>query len=364
VYLNALLVQIVHKFQILFRREEPDLVRIVILEQLSREAINMRNGNYSAEVKESFRTLVCVEPSIRFANHFVQSDLHINLVHSLKENNFFMIDVWNEIEKFPSNVKAIEVQEYLEDIVTRSKISHLFFDLNCTRDSELFGLNWLTSLKKRYNLKIVFFAPDFSLKKYLFWNDIADIFVMSRPSKLQELPQSIIHKILIQPGIPYSTHLLMGAEKSIDFAFVGSPSRDRKFFMAGLSKFPIKTQIEFAGKTEGRFTQYSDYIEVISRARMTFSNGYINPRDSLIAGRFIESVLVGTLVFYENCPDLEFFFRPGLHYVSVKSRREFENKIMQLNADEELRKGIADCARNHYLQKYGSTIMYKHILEL
>ena len=97
---------------------------------------------------------------------------------------------------------------------------------------------------------------------------------------------------------------------------------------------------------------------------MTFSNGYINPRDSLITGRFIESVLLNTLVFYEKCLDLEYFFIPKLHYVPIKNREELEDKIMQLSEDEELREGIVNCARDHYISRYGSDITYNEIFSL
>jgi hypothetical protein len=354
----------VHIFQILFRRKEPDLDRITILADLSREVENMIKENNASKINEPSRTLICVEPSIRFEDQFIQSDLHINLVESLKENKYFMLDAWNEIEKIRLSLKVKEVQEYLENVVSSSQISHLFFDLNCSRESELFGLNWITNLKNRHNLKVVFFAPDFSLKKYLYWDNVADIFVMSRPSKLQELPRSITEKVLLQPGVPYANNLFKSAEKNLDFAFVGSPSRGRKFFLEGLSKLPIETQIEFSGKSEGRLTRYVDYLEIVSRARMTFSNGYINPRDSLITGRFIESVLLNTLVFYEKCLDLEYFFIPKLHYVPIKNREELEDKIMQLSEDEELREGIVNCARDHYISRYGSDITYNKIFSL
>lgn len=362
-YPKKVYTEFVHSLKILFSRGSS------IRREKSTTNRMKSDSNYSAYTKDLFiegncsRTLICVEPQVFVQGNAIQNDLYINLVHSLAENNYFLIDIWKEIVKWSSIDKPEEYQMLLEHLIVENRITHCFFDLNCSRKSSIFDISLLIKLKQKYDLKFVFFAPDFAEKKYLHWNVIADVFVMSRPSKMKDLPTSITKKILLQPGTPYSTQLLKISPKDLDFAFVGSPSRGRKLFLKGISKLPMTSHIEFNGKVDGLIREYRDYVQIISRARMTFSNGYIRSRDNLISGRFIESILMNTLVFYENCPDLEYFFDSSEHFISVENRYELRRGLLQLAKEDELREFITNSARSYYLQNYGSAVVYQKIFD-
>jgi hypothetical protein len=293
----------------------------------------------------------------------IENDLHINLVGSLEENGYFFCDAYKEMDKSHSEISFEQYSyRHLDSIISSNKITHIFLDLNSPQNNLICNIDRLTALKKSYNLKVIFFAPDFHLQKYLFWDAIADQFVMSRPSKLDLLPNSIKDRVILQPGVPYSQKLLVSSEKDIDFGFIGSPTRGRKLFLSGIPDLPIKTYIEFSGKSRGLIRNYSDYASILSRAKMTFSNGFIDSADSLISGRFIESVLSKTLVFYEDCPDLEYFFTPNEHFIAVSKRRTFRKKVMDFYQDQDSRNRIIENAYSYYMSKYGSQLLYQRIL--
>lgn len=73
--------------------------------------------------------------------------------------------------------------------------------------------------------------------------------------------------------------------------YSGSNIRQRKIFIDAAIKSGLNVKENFGNLLFDKSPTYKEFLSNISKARMTFGNGYVKRNNILIAGRFIESLL-------------------------------------------------------------------------
>jgi len=276
---------------------------------------------------------------------------------------------WPSESSLQDSSRTSEIQAEIQSIIETESISFIFADLNIGRKYESISREFLSKLKIQFEIKIIFLSFDWSSAKFRHWNEIADLFTSNSPSRFDEISFVNQRKLLALPSIIYpESRYPTDVNKSLDFAFYGSQSRRRDFYLKKVNQLLQNTEIVFnipsqnsEKLTEKRNLSIEGYINQLAKARMTFSNGFDSPFHSHITNRFIEAVLVKTICLYEFCDDLAYFFPNHADYISIKSRRDLHSRLKYFNKNRELVRLITEQMRESYISNYSSEKVLTYI---
>ena len=299
------------------------------------------------------------------SNEFVENDLTYHLLRSAKEAGLHSEQFWGSTS---TNSPFVMEKQRLDEFISHCEKSNtqiLTLDSNLRPNQKTFNYENFLEIKKKYNLRIILFVPDFDKKKIDYWaRDLADLVVTSRPSLIPSLSSTDISKIVCLPGVPYARSVFQKSHlREIDFYFSGSMTRQREIYLGALSKSEIRTKIIFGNRKMDQSPSYEQFLSDLGNAKVTFANGYINKKNHLIAGRFLEAILSETLCIYEDATELESFFIPFQHYIPVSTSTEFVKMTHYYLRECEERKNISKLAFNYWDSHYSSNRFWNFAIE-
>jgi len=313
--------------------------------------------------KINLKLLVFSPIFIGNSEKYIKNELTFNVMSSAENAGWNVKQYYGKSQQNASKlVKEREIDEFMR-IIEEFKPQLVCIDSNSAINYNNFNNERLSKIKKKYSFKVLMFVPDFEIRKLQYWgNDLVDFVNFSRPSlrsKINFIPEQ---KLICLPGIPYFESIFEGlSEKKYDFFYSGSDARQRRIFLDGARNTNLYVKALFENRINLESPDYKEYCQEIGKSRMTFANGYISRNNSLIAGRFIESILSKSVCLYEDCPDLDAFFLPYRHYIPVSNIHEFVITAQFLRINPEILVRISEEAYTYYMQNYSSKLFWNYI---
>jgi len=198
-----------------------------------------------------------------------------------------------------------------------------------------------------------------------FYLDKAD-FIIFHNSRL-ELKSSHLERSLIWPSLPYPEKFFLERHVSKTEALLipGSSHRGRIYF-ANYSEYiglDWKSGLFSNSNSEAANFSYSEYVNSISRARLLFTNGYKNRKESQVIGRVSETMLANTTLLYESGSDIDFFFTPYQEYVPIFNLPDYAEKVRYLLKNPQIAQGIANRGLQRMLSSYSTSTFWNRIFQ-
>lgn len=294
---------------------------------------------------------------------YVENDLTTNVMSSARNAGWTVEQYFgNPLKNSPHVVEAERVDDF-HNVLKEFEPDILCLDSNFQINHKTFSYETLIHFKKKYDFKVLMFVPDFEVKKLKYWGrEFVDFIQYSRPSlrkKISFIPDS---KIICLPGITYDeSSFLSSLEKKYDIYYSGSDARQRKTFLNAAENSNLRVRALYGNRISDKSPNYELYKDELSKSKMTFSNGYITNKNSLIAGRFIESILSRSVCLYEQCLDVNAFFQPFQHYVPVKNIHDFVKSAQYLILNNEILNSISTEAYTYYMKNYSSRLFWNYL---
>jgi hypothetical protein len=319
--------------------------------------------NYEKVISHRNKLLIFSSLLLNDSEKFVDNDLTVNVMSSARNAGWTVKQYFGSpLKNSPYVLEKERISEF-ENILNEFKPDILCIDSNFQIHHKTFSYEALINFKKKYNFKVLMFVPDFEVKKLKYWGtEFADFIQYSRPSLRNKINFITDSKIICLPGITYDeSSFISNFEKVYDIYYSGSDARQRKVFLNAASNTDLKVKAIYGNRISDKSPNYELYKVELSKSRMTFSNGYITKKNSLIAGRFIESILSQSVCLYEECLDVNTFFQPYLHYIPVKNIHEFVKSAQYLKLNTERLKTISTEAYEYYMENYSSKLFWNYI---
>jgi hypothetical protein len=275
----------------------------------------------------------------------MQSDIEFAYLHSVKE---LSMNVNTIVPTFKHRNE--ELNSYLtKELSTNAYPSLLFLDgnsIDLLSSDELIQINLLRN--KGYI--VIVDHPDLLVtknaeNKLIKILKIADFAVIHNPNI--DFPKNLSDRLLLWPSfpIPKSPNSVPFDLKHSGILFSGGRHRgQRQIYSNYLKKRNIevidelyptlnkdsiskKVSNENYGKNKSGFLSYQDYFDSLGFYSMAFTNGYRNPRESLLAFRACELMYKKAMVFYEVGSWINYFFTPYEHYIPVENAPDLVDKV-------------------------------------
>jgi hypothetical protein len=271
----------------------------------------------------------------------------------------------------------------LKELVTFAPItsegygsSLLFLDGNTINNLSKEEISQFNKLRRQGYI-IVIDHPDLLItrdaKKILIKQlESVDFAVIHNPNL--DLPSNLASRVLLWPTFPFPDFLgrLIHRERESALLFSGGMHRgNRMVYYSYLKKrginvvnqlYPTKeaSSTDIQSRGDG-FTSYLGYLDMMQRYQMAFTNGYRNPKESLMAFRVCELMLKGVLCFYEEGSWINFFFNPYTHYIPVDNAPDLLSKVRYFNQNPQEIVPIVTSAREIMNKQYSSEIFWKSL---
>ena len=299
--------------------------------------------------------LILLKQRISGSDTMIENEFAYNLSKSLEEINIHAEVYW-PLPVFESNHYVFKNSiELLEEKIRTICPSHLILDSNQFTRDPLLNEQALFQLKQKYRFKVIIFMLDYHGAKLEYWGHrLADTLVYCRPDKRSKVESVSKAKLICWPGSPYPEYSKFTIESSIDFFYSGSDTRNRRDFLSILEKVEMNAKINFGNRERTKSYTYLDYLDELGNAKMTFSNGYISRREDLITGRALEAFSTKTLLLYEESKTMNYFFKPYIHFVPVKTSNDLLTQVLYLLRNEDMRLNIASQAHDFYRSQYSN----------
>jgi hypothetical protein len=309
----------------------------------------------------------------------MQSDAEFLYQHSLKELNINT----NSIEPTFKDSNEL-LNNYLTKEFNKNAYPSLLFldgnNIDFLSSDELLQINLLRN--KGYI--IIVDHPDLlvtknATSKLIRILEIADFAVIHNPNI--DLPKKLSDKILVWPSFPFPKLLDSTPfdQRKSGILFSGGVHRGHRQIYSNylkkknievidalyptLSKDSISEKISNNNyrKNKSGFLSYQDYFDSLGLYSMAFTNGYRNPKESLLAFRACELMVKKTLVFYEVGSWIDYFFTPYEHYVPVENAPDLVDKVRYFIDNPEDMRRIIDSAKQVMDNLYSSEIFWKKL---
>ena len=209
--------------------------------------------------------------------------------------------------------------------------------------------------------------------------EIADFAVIHNPNI--DFPENLSDKLLLWPSFPFPKLL-----DSIPFdlrksgiLFSGGMHRGhRQIYSNYLKKKNIEVINELYqtlnkdsiskkvsnknyGKNKSKFLSCQDYYDLLGLYSMAFTNGYRNPKESLLAFRACELMVKKTLVFYEVGSWIDYFFVPYEHYIPVENAPDLVDKVRYFIKNPEDIRRIVNSAKQVMDNRYSGESFWEKL---
>lgn len=208
----------------------------------------------------------------------------------------------------------------------------------------------------------IYFSQD-GLEKLDYWVSNADHIVLHN----SRVPTSYLNRfsILLWPFFPLPEKLYSLGKNNVngDCLILGSQHRQRNYFI----DYARKRGVMIDDRSHSRSYQskilnsYEEYIRTIREAKMLFTNGYINRKESIIVGRAGEAFLAETLLLYEKGSDLSFFFSEYKSYLPVRNVHDFVEKVSYINQHPEQALKLTNHALFEFSENYSSDSFWQWV---
>lgn len=272
--------------------------------------------------------------------------------------------------RFGHKTHFVDTRLAREDIKPNDLLSY-FLDLNTThlvllgdtKTSEHPGLDseMLRNLRSR-GIKIVVVIMDLLLTNRLmgkdlveFWMNESDAMVVHNSRILDYFPD--LGNILLWPSLPYPEDESIFKQDSlqdIDLLIPGSDHRQRGVFASYVEKRGVRVASQLSNRITNNSQSYSweHYFGQIKKAKLVFTNGYRNSRESQVIARTTEVMLAKSVLLYETGSDIDYFFEPYYDYIPIRSLQDLVEKTNFLLNNHSLRDQIRHNSFNTISTKY------------
>jgi hypothetical protein len=255
-------------------------------------------------------------------------------------------------------IKSKDLFSYFLDLNT----THLIL-LGDTKTSEHPGLNieMLRTLRSQ-GIKVIVVIMDLLFTNRLmgkdlveFWMDESDVMVVHNSRILEYFPD--LDNILLWPSLPYPEDESIFKQDSlqdIDLLIPGSDHRQRGVFASYVEKRGVRVASKLSNRITNNSQSYSweHYLEQIKKAKLVFTNGYRNSRESQVIARTTEVMLAKSVLLYETGSDIDYFFEPYYDYIPIHSLPDLTEKTNFLLNNHSLRDQIRYNSFNTISTKY------------
>jgi len=246
-----------------------------------------------------------------------------------------------------------ELQEFRPDWV--------FFEANFIPTETTISPAELLRLKQKHKFRLISVvpdmydnAPDFTSR----WIDTSDLVLSfhDRSERFDRFEKT--GKMFYYPSLPFQGSGEGRPVKTLDFAFVGSLTRDRAAFLSALPGHISNYRVLGSGRALQNPNTPPDwnlYHRLLSQARATFNSGFIGhlTHPYIQTGRSVESILAHTALFEEGRRALEGGYVPYVHYVPVLNVNQFVIQLQFLLSHPEHRVAMTDRAFSWFQEHFG-----------
>jgi hypothetical protein len=307
--------------------------------------------------------LILMKQRINGSDTMIENEFAYNLSKSLEEINI-NAEVYWPLPVFETNHYVFKNSiELLEEKIRTMYPSHLILDSNQSIRDPLFNEQALFRLKQKYRFKVILYMLDYNDAKLEYWGHrLADTLVYCRPDKRSKVESVSTAKLICWPGSPYPEYSKFAIERNIDFFFSGSNTRSRRDFLSILEEVEMNAKINFGNRERTKSYTYLGYLDELGNAKMTFSNGYISRWEDQITGRALEAFSTKTLLLYEESKTMNYFFKPYIHFVPVKTSNDLLTQVLYLLRNEDMRLNIASQAHDFYRSQYNNLEFWLQVL--
>lgn len=255
-------------------------------------------------------------------------------------------------------IKSKDLFKYFLELNT----THLIL-LGDTKTSEHPGLNleMLRALRSR-GIKVVVVIMDLLFTNRLmgkglveFWKDESDAMVVHNSRILDFFPD--LDNILLWPSLPYPEDESIFKHDSlqdIDLLIPGSDHRQRGVFASYVEKRGVRVASQLSSRITNNSHSYSweHYLGQIKKAKLVFTNGYRDSRESQVIARTTEVMLAKSVLLYETGSDIDYFFEPYHDYIPISSLPDLAEKTNFLLNKHSLRDRIRSNGFHSMSTKY------------
>ena len=316
------------------------------------------DSSFSSKTPSKIRTgtvALLIPQYLKRSGVTMESDMHFTFYHSLIE---FGIQPYRDVAvRNPSEI--LDYLKFLNSDTTKLLPAVIVLDANHFTDPEI-----RTVLEKeifplrRKGVSLLIEVPDCyvtrdGLTDLQYWIINADV-VVCHNSRVRQFVDS--DKLIIWPGFPlpmtcfpaYKPHQYMR------LLIQGSSHRQRNLFASKAKKagLPVDLKIHSRSMGESTIFGYQEYIKSLGKYWFTFSNGYVNKKESIIVGRALETLAHGNVLLYESKSDLGFFFKEYSEYIPIKNYSDLILKANFLIQNFDFAVAISRNARNAVLSRY------------
>lgn len=205
---------------------------------------------------------------------------------------------------------------------------------------------------------------------------IADLHVIfgAYPGSHSLLPTGIKY---IYTGLPFENHYseLLSINRDIDIGFLGTTWQNRLSYIASLSSrglnvyttgglLPTNSAIAAHSKENTSWILYANYLEYISRLKISLNFALLPEGRSQVRARVWETLLCKTLLLEEGNPTTSKYFSPYIDYVPFNSVDDLVYKVSYYLSHEEERDTIRQQGWDTVNKYYSATVFWTSVFNI
>ena len=279
-----------------------------------------------------------------FSMHFtneqkkkIYNDYKINRLKTFEESKFYKKILKLNLENFKN---ASDLEKKTTYIIKKNKIDILYLEYqNQILDLSLknqYGINFLKSLKKNYNIKICIFVPDVSIP--LFYQNIVDTddFIDANIISGSTYLNKYKFKSTVYMWEIFEKKFFNNEKKKIDIFYSGQNKPERQFILNKLSQkinkgfykdFNVFINYSSNSDKSKNYLNYLKYIKKFKQSKLTIGFSRTIFGLHCCNGRLFQALSSRCLYLeHWNCETPKLFI-PYLEYVPYYNFRDLDNKI-------------------------------------
>ena len=296
----------------------------------------------------------------------MESDMHFTYYHSLLE---FGIQPHEGVAVRDTS-EILDYLKFLNDNTTNFLPEVIVLDANHFTDPD-----FRTVLEKeivplrRKGVSLLTEIPDCYVTRgglidLQYWIINADL-VVCHNSRVRQFFDS--DKLIIWPGFPLPITCFPSHKphKYMRLLMQGSSHRQRSLFASKAKNagLPVDLQLNSRSMGESTIFGYRDYIKNLGKYWFSFTNGYVNHKESIIVGRALETLAHGNVLLYESRSDLGYFFKEYSEFIPIKNYSDLILKAEFLIQNFDFAVAISRNARNAVLSRYTGNHFWEIVFE-
>ena len=315
--------------------------------------------------------LVCAR-HIHASPEYMESDFHYNYLHSAKSYGID-ITVFDADEIITYNLAferpAAIVQSKLaalRQMILEHHFDIVLFEGNFEPLGQAIKPEFWHSLKALRKFFLIMFTSDcYALPDPIrVWGDVADLVLIGDTDNHNYASSRIKHKLLYLPmTMPFHEvpHVRTSTDEDFDVGYAGSRSRNRELFLCAAILGGLKVHSVFHDRRANQMNSET-YRQTMRLCKMTFNNGYIDYRKSIMTGRVFEAVIARSLLLQEDGGQIANFLVPFIHYIPVANIHQFVIFAQFFAKHEEYRLRITEAALQFHRSHYSAELFWRALV--